>query len=251
MQTAPMISGNYDFIPGVMQYSAGVAAMAGYRIERVCFSKPVPLVSGFELISSHLDAIGRPKTAFCACELRSPGQFSESGFVEFNTGYANILRDWGIMSANDNPVARSNVCPEIDPPDEPSFHAFCYTVPDTEAPASFVIAGSGEAPEGHEDYRSVTVRLGDTSLEGLQEKAKFVLAEMERRMAFFGATWNDVSATQLYTIFDVFPFLAEEVYARGAARHGLVWHYNRPPVEGLDFEMDCRRVAKEHVIQIA
>jgi hypothetical protein len=33
--------------------------------------------------------------------------------------------------------------------------------------------------------------------------------------------------------------------ARGAARHGLTWYYARPPVVGLDFEMDVRCVAVE------
>lgn len=250
MSAAAMTQGSYLYIPGVMQYSAGVAAMEGFRIERVRFTRPVPLRTGFDLIARHLDAIGRPRTAFCACELRSPVQFSESGFAAFNTEYAKTLRDWGIMTGNDNPVARANVCPEIDPPGEPSFYACCYTVPDPVAPASFVIAGSGEASEGHGDYKSVTIRLGDTSAEGLRAKARFVLGEMERRMAFFGASWANVTGTQLYTVFDAYPLLADEFWARGAAPHGLTWHYHRPPVEGLDFEMDCRRVSVELVVEV-
>lgn len=249
MSAAAMTQGGYLYIPGVMQYSAGVAAMDGFRIERVRFSKPVPLNAGFQRISGHLEAIGRPKTALCACELRSPGQFSESGFAAFNADYARVLRDWRIMQGDDNPIARANVCPEIGPPAEPSFHAFCYTVPDPAAPKSFVIAGSGEAPEGQGDYKSVTIRLDDTSTEGLREKARFVLGEMERRMAFFDASWADVTGTQLYTVFDAYPLLADEFCVRGAAPHGLTWHYHRPPVEGLDFEMDCRRVAVERVVE--
>jgi hypothetical protein len=27
---------------------------------------------------------------------------------------------------------------------------------------------------------------------------------------------------------------------RGTARNGFTWHFARPPVEGLDFEVDCR-----------
>jgi hypothetical protein len=64
------------------------------------------------------------------------------------------------MSDGVNPVARSNVCPKIDPPSEPSFYAFTYAVPATSAPASFVVAGSGEAPEGKGNYRDHAVRLG-------------------------------------------------------------------------------------------
>jgi len=46
----------------------------------------------------------------------------------------------------------------------------------------------------------------------------------------------------------VHPFLAEEIARRGAMPAGLSWHFARPPVEGLDFEMDVRGVARELVI---
>jgi hypothetical protein len=43
--------------------------------------------------------------------------------------------------------------------------------------------------------------------------------------------------------------LADEIVARGAARFGLTWHYCRPPVRGLEYEMDCRAVAVEHFVE--
>lgn len=246
--TVFMAAGGYHFIPGVMQYSAGVGAAPGLRIERALFSAPVALAEGFQRIKAHLQHLGRPLAAFCACELRSPKPFSEGGFTEFNQRYADVLREWGIMNGDENPIARANVCPEVDAPIEPCFHAFSYTMPHVAAGSSFVIAGSGEAKEGGPSYASATVRLGDTSPEGMREKARFVLGEMERRMSFFDAGWRDVTATQLYTVYDPYPFLADEIVARGATRHGLTWHYHRPPVVGLDFEMDCRRVFAEHVL---
>ncbi|MFK7942155.1 MAG: hypothetical protein AB8B85_04450 [Paracoccaceae bacterium] len=246
--TVLMEAGGYHYIPGVMQYSAGVGAAPGLQIERATFTAPVPLAEGFQRIRAHLEHLGRPLAAFCACELRSPQQFSEDGFNAFNQSYADVLRDWNIMKMDDNPIARANVCPEIDAPSEPCFHAFSYTTQAASAQSSFVIAGSGEAKEGGPSYAGATVRLGDTSPDGMLEKAKFVLGEMERRMNFFDAGWDDVTATQLYTVYDPHPFLAEEVVTRGAARHGLNWHYHRPPVVGLDFEMDCRRVFSEHVL---
>lgn len=42
--------------------------------------------------------------------------------------------------------------------------------------------------------------------------------------------------------------LADEIVRRGAARSGLTWHFCRPPVRGLEFEMDCRGVRFEEVI---
>jgi hypothetical protein len=40
--------------------------------------------------------------------------------------------------------------------------------------------------------------------------------------------------------------LADEIVRRGAAQHGLTWHFARPPVVDLEYEMDCRSVPVEH-----
>ena len=239
--------GGYRFARGVFQYSAGVAAMPGHRIVRVQFRKPVALDEGFRRIEQIIGAAGRPLTAFCACELRSPAPFTESGFVAFNKIYVGTLARWKIFDGATNPVARSNVCPAIDPPAEPSFHAFAYTEAVVDAEPSFVVAGSGEAPEGRGNYRDHIVRLGDVTAAGLREKARFVLGEMERRMAELGFGWKDTTAAQLYTVHNIHPFFADEIVRRGAARSGLTWHYNRPPVVDLEYEMDCRGVAVERI----
>jgi hypothetical protein len=170
---APFSAGNYRFIPGVFQYSGGAAADAGYAIERVRFRAPVPLAEGFARIEKIIGAAGRPLTAFCACELRSPAPFTEDGFRAFNEVYVVTLRRWGVFDGTVNPVARSNVCPEIDPPAEPSFHAFSYTVPAAGGPGTdFVIAGSGEAREGGASYRERTVRRGEQTADAMREKAR-------------------------------------------------------------------------------
>jgi hypothetical protein len=247
--TPEFAPGGYRFIKAVFQYSGGVAAMPGYRIRRVRFARPVPLAQGFARIEQFIGATGRLLTAFCQCELRSPAQFSEEGFIAFNRKYVETLQRWSIFDGTTNPVARSNVCPEIDPVAEPSFHAFSFTEPATDAAPSFVVAGSAEAQEGHASYRERIVRLGDVSPDGLREKARFVLGEMERRMAALGFTWRDTTAAQVYTVHDLHPFLADELMRRGAAHSGLTWHYCRPPVVGLDYEMDCRGVAFEEVIE--
>jgi hypothetical protein len=237
--------GGYRFVEGVFQYSAGVAALPGHRIVRVQLRAPLPLVEGFRRAEQVIAAAGQPLTAFCACELRSPAPFTESGFIAFNKVYVGTLERWRIYDGKTNPVARSNVCPVVDPPGEPSLHAFCYTETVPDAPPSFAIAGSAEAPEGRGNYRDHIVRLGDVTPEGLRDKARFVLGEMERRMAALGFGWRDITATQLYTVHDIHPFLADEIVRRGAARAGLTWHYNRPPVVDLEYEMDCRGVSVE------
>jgi hypothetical protein len=240
----------YRYIPGPFQYSAGVAALPGYAIERVRFANPVPLLDGFRWIEAFLRDAVLPLTTFCACELRSPAPFTDAGFIAFNRDYVGTLERWGIFANDRNPVARSNVCPEIDPPATPSFHAFCYAAPaPTGVRSSFVVAGSGESQEGSGPYRDKTIRYGETSPDAIAEKGRYVLGVMERRMAALDADWGSTTAVQVYTVHDLYPFLGTEIVARGAARHGLTWQYCRPPVIGLEYEMDCRGVASERVVE--
>ena len=160
----PFPAGGYRFIAHQFQYSGGVAAEPGFRIEHARFARLLPLAEGFDAIEAHLAGIGRSPTAFCACELRSPAQFTDTGFVAFNRRYVERLAAWGIFRDEVNPVARSNVCPEIDPPATPSFYAFSYTVPsESLAARTFVAAGSGEAREGGPSYEERIIRRGDQS----------------------------------------------------------------------------------------
>src|SRR5690242_9130032 len=147
MTAVDFAAGGYRYIPAVFQYSGGVAAEPGFEIVRVRVHVPPPLSDGFARVEQVIREAGRPLTAFCACELRSPAPFTEESFRAFNEVYAGTLRRWGVMTGDTNPVARSNVCPEIDPPAEPSFHAFCFTVAAQGALPTFVVAGSGEAVE--------------------------------------------------------------------------------------------------------
>src|SRR4051812_49271802 len=248
MSTVDFVAGGYRYIPAVFQYSGGVAAMPGHAIRRVRFRTPVPLAEGFRRIERMITEAGRPLTAFCACELRSPAPFTDEGFRAFNEVYVVTLERWGIYSEGRNPVARSNVCPEIDSPAEPSFYAFSYTTSDAGAVPSFLVAGSGEAQEGAARYSERTVRYGETAPDALREKARYVLGEMERRMALLGFSWPDATVAQAYTVHDLHPFLGDEIVRRGAARGGLTWHFCRPPVRGLEYEMDCRGVADEQVV---
>src|SRR5215469_5257298 len=125
--TQDFSAGNYRFIPAVFQYSSGALADSGFTIERVRFAQLLPLAEGFAQAARYIQGEGRPLTSFCACELRSPSAFTEAGFLAFNRHYVKTLAEWGIFDGTTNPVARSNVCPVIDPPAEPSFYAFSFT----------------------------------------------------------------------------------------------------------------------------
>jgi hypothetical protein len=241
-------AGNYRFIPAMFQYSSGAAADSGFEIERVRFDRLLPLAEGFAQVAKYIAAAGRPLTSFCACELRSPAAFTEDGFRTFNQHYVKTLAEWGLFDGTINPVARSNVCPEIDPPAEPSFYAFAFTRPSQGAAPTFVIAGGAEARGGSGSYPERIVRYRDLSPGGLKEKVRFTVGEMERRLGLFGFSWKDTAAAQAYSIRDFHPVIADELVRRGATRSGLTWHFARPPVVDLEYEMDCRRVMRETVI---
>lgn len=237
--------GGYSFLEGGFPYSQGVAALKGYAIERVRFRTPPPLKEGFEQIEKHLQALGRPLTALCAAELRSPKPFTFGGFAEFNKGYVAVLEKWGLYRDERNPVARSNVAPEYRPPKVPSFYAFCYTVPAPRDAGGFVVAGSGEWPEGGQFPKDI-VAYGDTSEAGMRLKADFVLEKMETRLAGLRCRWSSATVTQVYTVYR----MGREALTiqKAIQPASLTWHYCRPPIEGLDYEMDVRGVRLERVL---
>jgi hypothetical protein len=247
-------AGGYRYIKAVFQYSGGVAAQPGFEMERARFAKPLPLRDAYAAVEAHLKSIGRPSTAFAACELRSPEPFSDQGFYDFNQVYVRTLERWGIYKDDDddptNPVARTNVCPMYNKPAEPVMHAFSYTVPagSRATRGTFITSGGGEARGGTGTYSERIVRLNDTSPEGLRDKVVFVVAEMERRLALLGFSWKDAVSTQAYTVQNIGHLVGETMAARGACAGGLEWHYARPPVIGLEYEMDVRGAAREIVI---
>jgi len=240
--------GGYRYLKAGFQFSSGVAAEAGFEIERARLARPLPVAAGFAAVEAHLASLGRPSTAFAACELRSAEPFSEQGFEDFNREYVKTLSRWGIYRDGANPVARTNVCPQHDKPREPVLYAFSYTVPITSRRGSFIVAGGAEVRGGVEGYAARTVRHGETSPDALAEKVRFVVDLMEGRLKALGFSWSDAISTQAYTVHDIGTLVGSVIAARGAMPGGLAWHFARPPVVGLEYEMDVRGAAREIVL---
>jgi hypothetical protein len=244
------LKGGYAFLRGIAPYSAGVMSLSGYEIEHARFVAPLALDQGFRRLRAHLERIGRPPQALCGMELRSPNPFSFQGFNDFNKTYTGVLDSWGILlDGGLNPVARTNVAPEIGAPPVPSLYGFSYTVKSALKAPTFIIAGGGELPEGSLDPKDV-VRTGETSAEALREKARFVMGLMTGRLRGFGLDWSTVTATDIYTIHPIHDFLADEVIRLmgGGAAHGVTWHYSRPPIVSIEYEMDARGCRREVVL---
>jgi hypothetical protein len=244
--------GGYRYIPAVFQYCAGVAAEPGFEIERARFATPLPLADAYGAVEAYLKSIGRPTSAFAACELRSPEPFTEQGFYDFNKVYVATLERWGIYKGGDafvNPVARTNVCPMYDKPAAPVMYAFSYTVPAKPgARRTFITSGGGESRGRGRTHRERIVRLEDTSPEGLREKVEVVVNEMGQRLKALGFSWQDAVTTQAYTVQNIGHLVGELIAARGGCTGGLVWTYARPPVVHVEFEMDVRGAARELII---
>ena len=241
--------GGYRFLPGISAFSSGAIAMPGYEIVHATLGAPVPWREGFARIVQHFGQLGRPRAALCGVELRSPAPFSFDGFAAFNDGYRSLLADWNLLVAGDNPIARTNVAPLAAAPAEPSLYAFAYTVPGRTAAPTFVVAGAGEMGDRARGADGI-LRHGDTSPDGMREKARFVVGVMQDRLRGLGAEWRGVTAIEIYTAAPIHGFLVEDILrpAGAVAIHGVRWFPSRPPIQGLEFEMDLRGVARELVL---
>lgn len=240
-------TGNYRFLPGIAPYSCGVVSSPGYELVYVTFQMPVAYRQGFEEIAKFLESQGRPKTALASVALRSPKPFTFPGFAAFNAEYGKILEQWGVFVDGVNPIARTNVAPVLFPPAEPALYGFSFTKPCSPTqPKTFIVAGAGELPEGVLE-RDGIVALGDTSPEGLKTKAKFVMDLMESRLTGMGVDWSLVNTIDVYTAHSLTPLLPEIVLGRiGASSiHSASWHYTRPPIEEIEYEMDVRGTRTE------
>ena len=179
--------------------------------------------------------------------MRSPKPYSFQGFLDFNSGYAQILRDWNVFVGGANPIARTNVAPVVNPPQEPVLYGFSFTKPCAAGlPPTFVVAGAGELPEGILAREGI-ISLGDTSDKGLESKSRYVMGLMESRLQGLGVDWPQVTAIDVFTSHSITPLLSEIILGRAgdASIHGVHWHYTNPPISEIEYEMDVRGIRTE------
>ena len=240
-------TGHYRFLPGISPYSCGVIADPGYEVVRVSLQVPESWREGFERVDTFLRDQGRQRVELCAMELRSPRPFTMEGFIAFNRRYCAVLEEWGVFVDGLNPIARTNVCPiALDSP-EPVLHAFSFVRPNPElAQQTFIVAGAGELVEGTLVNDGI-LRRGETSPQALVEKARYVCEVMTDRLRGLAAKWSEVTAVNAYTIHSLHPLMEAMLLERlpAARGHGVCWHYTRPPVVDIEYEMDLHGVASQ------
>ena len=240
-------AGSYRYLAAVLQYSAGVAAQAGFAIERVRFAPPAAAATKDSPRSKRSCIRASARRRLSAPASSAPRHRSASRASPSSTGsMSQTLERWGVFRDGVNPVARTNVCPVIDPPAMPSLHAFSYTLPArSDVRGTFVVAGCGETREGGASYRESIVALGDVSLDGLRDKVRYVVAEMERRLARarLRAGGCDARPT-LHRARHRAAGGRRDPRPRCLARAGSRCIDCRPPVIDLEFEMDVRGLAR-------
>ena len=238
--------GNFRFLKGSGPYSSGAVASDGYEVVHVIFNPLPSLSKAFDLVEARLKSLKRPLNALCGMELRIPKALSIEAFNEFNQPYIDRLKSWGTHVDGLNPVARTNVAIEVNPVAEPSVYGFCYTVPSDFKGNTFVIAGAGEL-RSSKLAGSEIVSRGDTSPEGIRAKAKQVLSIMAGRLEKLGLNWSGATQSNIYTVHNIHAIMESTILPslHEAGRHGVRWHFARPPVLEIDYEMDMRGVRKE------
>jgi hypothetical protein len=137
----------------------------------------------------------------------------------------------------------------VNPLTEPALASFFYTVPTSAASPTWVLSGVPEIAS--RDSGVKIVAPGDTSVEGLRQKTACILDILDRHMAELELKWSQATAVNLYAVHDLHPLMASMVLpAIGeATRRGITWYYARPPVNGLEVEIDACAVIREEILR--
>lgn len=250
-------AGNFDFSPGSGTFCNDVVPHDGFSVAHAVFLRPVPLVQAFRDIQAHLAGLGRPMSALCGAELRIAEPLSFDGFAAFNQIYISLLDAYALRhsSASGSPalgtMTRSNLAPAIDAakPAQPSVYGFSYVVPGRRPNGrrSFVSSGLGELSGSGRDS---IIRLGDTSLDGMREKAHWVMQSLMARVAPLGIAAGDITHVNVYSAQSSEGFLRSEVF-EPLGEHAIIgahWHYCRPPIAELEFEADIKGVIESRYL---
>jgi hypothetical protein len=227
-------AGNYRFLAAKGRpFSGGAAADPGFDLVHAIFERPLALDKALEAAGRHLRKAGRPPQAIAGFELRIPEPLTAEGFEAFNRGYVERLKAMGLIVDGLLPAARTNVAAALSGVSEPSVYAMSYTVPGGRGRPAFVMSGVPEEKPG--------------DLESMLDSMMRVLST---RMAELGVSWEDATTIQLYGVDEVQGLLVENVLKRlgPAAIHGIHWFPSRPPIEGLQLEIDVRSVGMEVVL---
>jgi hypothetical protein len=234
--------GGLRFAPGGPVFAGGAVAAEGHGLVHAILDPWLPLDEAYAFVEAHLRALGRPMQALCGMELRLPRQLTRNEFDAFNQPYVQRLIEWGLLVDGRNPVSRTNVAPAMDPPEQPMLHGFTYAMPGLDGRRDFVMAGMTETGSSGR-----IVAAGDTSAAGLRAKVEYVIEAVSRRLHGLGRQYGDASHVEFYAALPAEALVTDLLIPAidAAGRRGLRWHFGRPPVVGLEVELEARRASRE------
>ncbi len=237
--------GGLRFAPGGQVFASGAVAVEGHGLVHAVLDPWLPLDEAYAFVEAHLRSLGRPMQALCGMELRLPRQLTREEFDAFNQPYVQRLIEWGLLVEGRNPVSRTNVAPAMDPPEQPMLHGFTFSMPGLDGRRDFVMAGMTETGPGGRIIAS-----GDTSPAGLREKVRYVIEAVSRRLEGLDRHYDDASHVEFYTALPAEGLVTDLLIPAidAAGRRGLRWHFGRPPVAGLEVELEARRASRETVL---
>jgi hypothetical protein len=241
------IRGNFQFTRGSAFYAGAVIADRGFEIVRAIFENPLPLNAGFEAIQRELRSCGRPVQSLCGMELRGRAPYSNrAAFMEFNSGYVDRLRGLELLVDGLVPITRANLAVTDGSVTEQCVYAFLYTIPSKADRPTFATSAAADL-RLRTDGTPENVAAGDTSPAGVREKVSFVIQNVDGKVREIGISWDLATQIRIYMVHEIGSLFSDVILpvVGSGARHGLTWHYVRPPVEGLEVEIDVRGVLQE------
>lgn len=234
-------SGSFRFLPAISTYSAGFAANDGFEITALRLHDCPTLAKGFESVDKEIHRRGLDPTALAGLQLRSPGAFSFEEFAVFNDEYRESLIRRGLIIDGVNPISRTNVIPIDQGPAFPTIAvAFIVHPSQGQGGSDFIVAGAGEV-DGELGAENIVAR-GDLSQKGLSLKVDCVLMIMLERLHALGASGESPTTVNVYTAHEITGLSGMiEKKLPTVSKNGYSAWLARPPVQEIEFEMDCAR----------
>ncbi len=248
VSTATLIdnpAGAYRILPGGAAFCSGVIPYQGYEIVRVLLRPWIPLEQGYGFIESYLKSVGRPIQAFCGIELRVTAPLAMKDWSSFNVPYLAQLRKWGLIFGDQSGVCRSNIALALLPPTTTSLCAFTYTAPTSAKNKTFFLSGQADI-----DASGRAIAEGDVGPAAMQRRARYTIDTVGATLAKLGASWQETTQVAFFHVHDI-PDLWEANLLGSlgeALNRGVLVYRARPPIAGLEVELEARAVRQEIVV---
>lgn len=249
LTSSPMLidnkAGAYKILPGGAAFCSGVLPYEGYEIVRVLLRPWIPLEQGYGFIENYLKSVGRPVQSFCGIELRVPAPLAMNDWSSFNVPYLAQLRKWGLIFSDQSAVCRSNIALTLNAPTTTSLCAFSYTSPTSAKNKTFFLSGQADI-----DANGKAIADGDTGPAAMQKRARFTIVTVSATLAKLGVSWHDTTQVAFFHANDI-PDLWEPTLLGSlgeALSRGVLVYRARPPIAGLEVELEARAVRQEFVV---